>query len=364
MTFPIAMTALAICLLTANAVRAQSCSPDFDLVPSPNAPGNNVLTGVAVIAEDDVWAVGYSYTSSTHFETLTEHWDGARWTIVPAPSPSSISQLLAVSATATDDVWAVGVQLPGGHSPSETLIEHWDGSQWTVVAGPNAPGNPRLDAVVALATDDAWAVGQTSARAALAIHWDGIEWAVFPSPDEAGPRLAVTALSSADVWSAGPGGTSLFTHWDGTSWTVVSNPPLGDAVTMRGITAVSSTEVWAVGDNQFEYCDPKSCYAFLNPLVERWDGNNWQPGRRPDTYGLWVGLNDISAQSAQSIWATGHQDSETVVSHWDGESWTNAPLLRLGGFSRIAFTPAANAWAVGSFRAGNQRTLTVLYFCR
>src|SRR5260370_835338 len=113
MTFSITKMAFAICFLTGHTVRAQSWSPDFDLVPSPNGRGNNVLTGVAVIAEDDVWAVGYSYTSSTHFETLTEHWDGARWTIVPAPSPSSISQLLAVSATATDDVWAVGVQLSG-----------------------------------------------------------------------------------------------------------------------------------------------------------------------------------------------------------------------------------------------------------
>ena len=364
MGFPVAATALFVCFWTANAARAQACSPDFELIPSPNAPGNNVLTGVAVIADNDIWAVGYSYTSTTHFETLTEHWDGARWTIVPSPSPSSISQLLAVNATATDDVWAVGVQLPGSPLPSETLIEHWDGSQWSVFPSLNPPGSPRLNAVVALATDDAWAVGQTSARAALAVHWDGIQWTVFPSPPEAGPRLAVTASSSIDVWSAGPGGTSLITHWDGASWTVVTNPSLGDAVTMAGISAVSPAEVWAVGANQFEYCDPKSCYAFLFPRLARWNGENWQPGPLPDLYGLWVGLRDISAQSGQSIWATGFQDSQTVVSHWDGERWRNAPQLQLGGFSRIAFTPAGNAWAVGTFRAGNERTLTVFYFCR
>src|SRR5262249_1653152 len=187
MRLPVAATAAFVCFWTANAARAQACSPDFDLVPSPNAPGNNVLTGVAVVADDDIWAIGHSSTSSTHFETLTEHWDGASWTIVPSPSPSSISQLRAVSATATDDVWAVGVQLLDGHSPSQVLIEHWDGSQWTVVTGPDAPGDPRLDAVVALAIDDAWAVGRTGARTALAIHWDGIEWTVFASP-EVGPR--------------------------------------------------------------------------------------------------------------------------------------------------------------------------------
>jgi hypothetical protein len=196
------------------------------------------------------------------------------------------------------------------------------------------------------------------------MHWDGTEWTVFPSPDEAGPRLAVTAVSSTDVWSAGPGNVSIFTHWDGASWTIVPNPPFGDAVTMGGISAVSSAEIWAVGANQREFCDPKSCYAFLDPVPARGDGSSWQRAPGPFMYGLWVGLRDISAQSAQSIWATGFQDSETVVSHWDGERWTNAPLLRLGGFSRIAFTPAGNAWAVGSFRAGNERTLTAFYFCR
>src|SRR5262249_61451160 len=88
MRFPVGATALFVCFWTANAARAQACSPDFDLIPSPNAPGNNVLTGVAAIADDDIWAVGYSYTSTTHFETLTEHWDGGRWMIVASPSPS------------------------------------------------------------------------------------------------------------------------------------------------------------------------------------------------------------------------------------------------------------------------------------
>lgn len=100
-------------------------------------------------------------------------------------------------------------------------------------------------------------------------------------------------------------------------------------------------------------------YHRINARIPKSDGRSAE-----DVYGLWVGLNDISAQSSGSIWATGFQASGAVVSHWDGGRWTNAPVLPLGGFRRIAFTSAGNAWAVGSFRAGNERTLTVFYFCR
>jgi hypothetical protein len=43
---------------------------------------------------------------------------------------------------------------------SHTLIEHWNGSAWTIVPSPNVgSGNNSLAAVAARSANDVWAVG-------------------------------------------------------------------------------------------------------------------------------------------------------------------------------------------------------------
>ena len=59
---------------------------------------------------------------------LTIHWDGSSWTIVPSASSGTLN---GVAAVASNDVWAVGSIVVGS---DQTLIEHWNGSQWQVCA--------------------------------------------------------------------------------------------------------------------------------------------------------------------------------------------------------------------------------------
>ena len=89
-----------------------------------------------------------------------ERWDGMAWTRVESPNAghSHSGSLSGVVALAADDVWAVGAYADGG--PTLTLIEHWDGTAWTVVPSPNKGPYPNdLSAVSAVAPDDIWAVG-------------------------------------------------------------------------------------------------------------------------------------------------------------------------------------------------------------
>ena len=360
--FAQAVLSTGLCLT--QSAPSRTCSPDWEIVPSPSVAGKeNVLTSVAVIAEDDAWAVGYSYAGN-EYETLTLHWDGVRWTKIPSPSLSSHSLLLGVSASATDDVWAVG----NVFDPAQMLIEHWDGAQWTVVPSPDPGGSPRLNAVTALAPDDAWAVGQTGPLAGysdpLFVHWDGQTWTVAPSPPNAAGRLAVTAVSTNDIWSTGPSrlrdNSALFTHWDGASWTVVPNPPMGadDFVSMTGISAVASNDVWAVGQRQSSDCFGESCIYWENGIVERWDGATWSPAPPPLFY---TNARAVTTQSAQSIWVTGN-DPSNQVSRWDGTSWTG--VRSLGSFASLASAPSGDVWAVASIRASTLRTLIARYSCR
>ena len=54
----------------------------------------------------------------------------------------------------------MGSFAPQGFSPSQTLIEHWNGTTWSVVASPNVGTQLNgLNGVTAVSTSDIWAVG-------------------------------------------------------------------------------------------------------------------------------------------------------------------------------------------------------------
>src|SRR5215208_2412114 len=105
-------------------------------------------------------------------QTLVEHWDGSSWSIVPSPNvPDQHNLLRAVTAVPnSSQLWAVG------EAGASALILHWNGSQWTIVPSPNAGITPRLMSVTALSEDDVWAVGWTggdTGPVTLIEHWNG-----------------------------------------------------------------------------------------------------------------------------------------------------------------------------------------------
>jgi hypothetical protein len=118
----------------------------WSVVPTQTAASrfteSSQFYGVAAIASSDVWAVGQSRSlNGTNWIPVAEHYDGTTWTVTPTPAlPGTSSQFDAVAATGPDDVWAVGTSSDVGHYPlATTLVEHWDGHTWSVIASPN-PG--------------------------------------------------------------------------------------------------------------------------------------------------------------------------------------------------------------------------------
>src|SRR6266571_2149218 len=74
------------------------------------------------------------------------------WSVVTSPDIGAIApRLNGVVAVSTNDVWAVGAK--GTH----TLAEHWNGTSWNLIASPS-PGNDIniLSAVAAVSTNDVW----------------------------------------------------------------------------------------------------------------------------------------------------------------------------------------------------------------
>jgi hypothetical protein len=126
-------------------------------VPSPNASSLNFLRGVAAASANDVWAVGDSVVNPNDgvsvYHTLIEHWNGSAWTVIPSPNRGSgNNSLSAIAVRSTRDVWAVGYfdDLTGSIPIRRTLIQHWNGTSWTVVPSPNAgTGDNWLTSIVA-----------------------------------------------------------------------------------------------------------------------------------------------------------------------------------------------------------------------
>ncbi|HUS13447.1 MAG TPA: S-layer homology domain-containing protein [Chloroflexia bacterium] len=237
-------------------------------VASPTVEGISELNDVAAIAADNVWAVGA--VNGTH-GTLVEHWNGATWSIVPSP-PQSFGDnyiLTEVAAVAPADIWAVGL-IDQGSGFQRTLTEHWDGATWSIVPSPDPGGYySRLDGVVALAADNVWAAGSYSTATGsdpprtLIEHWNGTAWTVVASPS---PGLFfnaledVTALAADDLWAVGLASDDLqlpdytvVVHWDGATWSVEPSPngPRRDN-NLWGVAARAGL-VWAVGKGEDKY---------------------------------------------------------------------------------------------------------------
>src|SRR5213078_4774245 len=93
----------------------------------------SILTGVAATSPSNVWAVGHYDSASTPTKPLIEHYNGTRWSVVASPNVSTSDSVLSgVVATSPSTVWAVGPYFPKT-GPTKTLIKHYDGTRWGVV---------------------------------------------------------------------------------------------------------------------------------------------------------------------------------------------------------------------------------------
>jgi hypothetical protein len=101
--------------------------------------------------------------------TLIEHWDGTSWTVVPSPNvgPASVFQsnaLLGIAAASPTDIWAFGSSsLANGSGNQRTLLMNWNGTAWSMTASPNPNKGSFLDDIlfagVAPSPGDVWIVG-------------------------------------------------------------------------------------------------------------------------------------------------------------------------------------------------------------
>ena len=337
------------------------------MVPSPG-PGVAGLHSVSAVSASDAWAVGDFLNGSDSYRTLIEHWNGHRWQVVPSPNPaggtSPTDTLAGVVALSADDVWAVGFYEKTTTS-FRTLIEHWNGKKWSVVASPNSgTGENTLGAVAASGPAAIWAVGyrqatQDAKRRTLIEHWDGGKWVITPSPNAgSGDNFAfgVAAVSAAQAWAVGSGPVSftstLAMRWNGSAWSVAHtvNPGQGDRF-LQSVTAPSPGFALAVGSDLDG--------AQTKTLTERWNGSAWSLVASPSPGRDYNSLQSVAAPSSSNGWAVGVQRVtpgsrfQTLAERWNGTTWQAVSIPSPGHADDWLYSVAAvpghgGFWAVGS----------------
>src|SRR5262249_7316914 len=169
----------------------------------------------------------------------------------------------------------VGFAIDSGDGVSQPLIEHWNGSAWSVVprTAAGAAGGS-LTGVAALSASDAWAVG-VNGNSPLIEHWNGSAWQVVSAPAGDCALSAVAALASNNVWAVGGGGANpLVAHWNGSRWSALSvAAPTTYSGALTSISALSASDIWAVGSGPV--FAPHGCGEGSGALIEHWDGARW-----------------------------------------------------------------------------------------
>jgi hypothetical protein len=352
-TAAVALACLAVA--AGAALPATAASSPWTIVPSadPSAQAQDKLTAVAVVNGSDVWAVGKSGVASS----IIENWNGSTWTLSSHPNPgTSVNQLNGVAATSASDVWAVGqtANTGGGTQP---LIEHFNGTGWSSVPAPAVTSNDELLAVAALSPTNAWAVGTSNFASTLIEHWNGSTWSVVTGPGLPGAHTVLlnsVAIDNAnDIWAVGQeslldvnGGfcnATLAEHFNGTSWSTVATPQSTTTCNVfSSVTAASAVDAWAVGN------------AGGASLTEHWNGASWSVVSNQG--GTNATLNGVTELSPSDVWAVGNGNRSgsgtSLTLHWNGTSWTTvaSPGGSQGGaLSAVANVPSTSTlWAVGN----------------
>ena len=331
----------------------------WSIVPSPNTSPtqDNVLNAVSCSGPSACVAVGY-FTGSTD-QTLIESWNGSAWSIVPSPnsSPTQENLLNAVSCSGPSACVAVGDYFTG--SNDQTLIESWNGSAWSIVSSPNTSPSQANDLggvscnlpTACVAVGQYYLSGDFSQT--LIESWNGSAWSVVPSPNTSPAQInllrgvscsspsACTAFGFYDPSNVAD--QTLIESWNGSTWSIVTSPNTSPTQSneLSGVSCSSPSACTAVG------------YYFTaggsQTLIESWNGSAWSivPSPNASQINLLLG---VSCSSSSACTAVGYYGSSQTLIERGTLSTTTSVLIPSSGATLSGTTPldasASNATSV------------------
>jgi hypothetical protein len=248
---------------TATAERWNGSSWAVQPVKIPGA-GATALNAVSCTAAARCTAVGNVFITRRGQRPLAERWDGHAWAIQPTPAPpgSNPSRLSAVSCNAADNCVAVGTISNPGSTLGPPMAESWDGSSWTLQAIPDPSGSfgVLLTGLSCASATSCFATGENftslvnnpSSTQALVEHWDGSTWTIQPVPIAGGaPDSALNGVSCVSATSCTAVGHyvrgALAEYWNGSVWRQQQTTHPAGHNQLAGVSCLFAHSCTAVG---------------------------------------------------------------------------------------------------------------------
>jgi hypothetical protein len=302
---------MAIALSVTGGVSADT--GQWSIVANSIDTGANAIMASVACAGTTCWAVGGLGTLSVApgaDPAVLEGTTGNGWSFATDPS-STGGTLEAVTCVDAGDCWAVGTAIG-----DQTLIEQYVNGAWAFEPSPALPPEATLNGVSCVSASDCWAVGSDGPPGSdqtLIEHYDGTGWTVVSSPNSTSSGVdalyAVSCPAANACWAVGIDYTNkpFIEQYDGTNWVVDTRnlADLGPGNILQGITCVSPTSCWAVG------WQGNITSTFTQTVIEQYDGSGWSRVPSPNPIGGEWGvnfLNGVSCDSTGACWAVGQSE--------------------------------------------------------
>jgi hypothetical protein len=347
--------------------------------PNPTGATASELKGVSCASSEACTAVGNYHNSTGAMVTLAERWNGTAWSVQTTPNPTGATSISLAGVSCVSSVCAAVGSYTNSTGTVVTLVEWWNGTEWSIPSTPNPTGaksstlsGVSCTAVLACTATGSY-VNSSGTELTLVERFASLKWSIQESPNPTGAHGsglegvscgATEACVAVGGYTSGPVGANvhktLAEGWNGTAWAIQETPrPKIEATgSFGGVSCTSATACTAVG----RYRNSSNLYV---TLAERWNGTAWliqstpNPSEAPGSV-----LNGVSCSSSEACIAVGSYGLgsggtyKSLAERWDGKEWSivatvNPPEdldLSLAG---VSCTSAEACTAVGYFVVGS-----------
>ncbi len=175
----------------------------------PGAEGNHFY-GVTALGPNDVWAVTHQrLTGAAPDQPLVEHWNGTAWSVVSTPSLAAGTNALYSVTVNKDGVFAAG-ESDDEFSGAHPLVERFSAGSWSILNLPEAGSIWTNLRGIAAGADSVWAVGTfldpaSGNQQTLTLRGDSSIWTVVngPNPGSGNNVLGGVDAVGDQFWAAG-----------------------------------------------------------------------------------------------------------------------------------------------------------------
>lgn len=286
--------------------------------------GSSWLYDVAIINENNIWAVGGINVADTSQNGYTMynavHWDGIQWDLMQIPflfqGDSFYNPIYAVFAFNADDIWfGIG-----------NLI-HWDGTRYFPI-GISSVFQSLVNKIWGSSSENLYIVGNNG----TIVHYNGVLWQRIESG---------TDLNIGDIWGIadGNGGYNKYLAADNAMLKIDNNNQLSriDAEQGRSLGAVWGMTDWLI----------YTAGGYGLTLYKNYD---WEIINVPVTNTIRV----VRGQNHNDVYGLGNLG---IILHFNGYTWQTIATGQNNTFYRIE---AKNDFAVTVGWQGDKALITVI----